>query len=134
MATFKFYSDAALTTPVTAPVQVSEGTNTFLYYLGSTDSTKKLHNATTPGVGDVVIGIADLNPGSGPEDTWVILGKTLAELDVNTPGDDLSLGTVVYGGSANSVPIYVKIANTLSGATSSNDLSIQLIGSKEFAV
>lgn len=134
MATFTFYSDAALTTPIVTNVQFGEGTTTTILYLGSTDNTKKLQNATTPGVDPVEVSIADANPGSGPEDTWVTLALTLGELATNNPGDPLELSSTVYGGVSNAIPIYVKVVNSLSGASSSTDISLELSGVKEFAV
>jgi hypothetical protein len=134
MATFKFYTDAALTTPVVSNVQFGEGTTTTTIYVGSTDATKKLQSATSPGVNPVEVTIVDSTPGSGPEDDWVTLALTLPELSTNNPGDPLELGTTVYGGVANAVPVYVKVVNSLSGATSSTQLSLQLDDVKEFAV
>jgi hypothetical protein len=134
MATFKFYYDVDLSTPVTGNVQIGEGSTTTVFYLGSTDESKKLQDATNPGVSNIEVSVVDATPGSGPEDTWVKLALTSGGLSGAVPGDPLSLGNTILGGVASAVAVYVGITNTLSGASSSTDLSLQVSGVKEFAV
>ena len=134
MATFKFYEDSGLNTVITGNVQIGAGTITTVVYLGSTDDTKKLQDSTNPGTDPIYVTIEDANPGSGPEDTWVKLASTSGGLAGATPGASLSLGATINGGVAGAKPVWIQFANTLSGATSSLDLSIQVSGVKEFAV
>jgi|WetSurSiteA1Bulk_404760.scaffolds.fasta_scaffold29305_2 hypothetical protein len=134
MATFAFYTDASLTTPVTGSVGIGEGTTNTVFYLGSTNATKKLQNATSPGVDQITVDIVDANPGSGPEDSWVYLALTSGGLDSAVAGASLNLGLTITGGVANARAVWVRIVNSLSGSSSSTDLSIQVSNAKEFAV
>jgi|WetSurSiteA1Bulk_404760.scaffolds.fasta_scaffold21253_2 hypothetical protein len=134
MATFKFYSDINLTTAITGNVAIGEGSVVNVFYLGSTDSTKKLQDSTNPGVTPMEVSIVDANPGSGPTTAWVKLALSSGGLSSAVAGDPLVIGTTVLGGNANCLPIWVQIDNSLSGSSSSTDLSIQITDVKEFSV
>ncbi len=64
MATFKWHSDAALTTPITGSivsdhlVDGSDGADDFVQYLGSAASGKKLEAQSNPGVDQIALSIA----------------------------------------------------------------------------
>jgi hypothetical protein len=133
MASFAFYLDSSLTQMVTSNVEVPEGTNDMRFYLGSTNASVKLQNATAPGVDSIVIAVEDTNPGSNAEASWIKLAFTQAGLSGASGGASLSVGTTVYGGVSSAVPIWVRIANSLSGAASSTDLSLHITDAKEFA-
>ena len=133
MSSFAFYLDAPLTQMVTGNIEVPEGTNDMRFYLGSTNASVKLQNATTPGVDPIVIVVEDTIPGSNAEASWIKLAFTQAGLTGAAAGASLSVGTTIYGGVSSAVPIWVRIANSLSGAVSSTDLSLHILDVKEFA-
>jgi|PlaIllAssembly_1097288.scaffolds.fasta_scaffold00010_24 hypothetical protein len=132
MANFSFYNDAALTSLVNGVVPIGEGTITKVYYFGSTDDTLVLQDAVAPGTDPIYVTIVDANPGSGAEASWVKVATTLSGLDSATPGASVSIGLSVYGGAGNSIPVYVRFVNSLSGTSSSLDLSIKTSTVKEF--
>jgi hypothetical protein len=134
MASFGFFQDSGLTQPIVGNYQIGEGTNDYRFYLGCTDASKKLQDAASPGVTALEIDIADANPGSGPETSWVKLALTQGGLSTAVAGASLSVGTTILGGAASAVPFWVRIGNTLSGVTSSIDLSLAITGVKEFPV
>jgi hypothetical protein len=134
MATFKFYSDAGLTTPIVGNFQIGAGSVTTTVYLGSTDTSKKLQMATNPGISHISVAVNDTTPGSGAEASWVKLALTLNGLSSATPGDPLDVGATIFGGVAGAVAVYMNVANALSGSSSSTELSLQVADVKEFAV
>jgi hypothetical protein len=134
MASFGFYSDSNLTQPISGNFQISSGTSDYLFYIGNVSESIKLQDATYPGVSIVYLSINDATVGSGPEATWIKLALTQAGLTSAVAGQSLALGSTILGGVQNALPIWVRISNSLSGATSSTDLSLKITGVKEFAV
>jgi len=134
MATFGFFADSNLTQPISNNYSVNEGTSDFRFYLGSTSASVKLQDATSPGINSMYISIEDTTLGSGPEKSWVKLALTQSGLATAVAGESLNIGTTVLGGTASSLPFWVRIANGLSGVSSSTDLFLKITGVKEFAV
>ena len=108
-ATFKLFTDAALTQPFVPGVDfigpVISVPSDFVLYLGSQTSANKLEAASDPGIDDIIVSIVDAAPASDLEATDVKLATTNAGLAAAVGGDPLNLGTVINGGVGNEAEI-----------------------------
>lgn len=126
-----FYSDAALTVPITPPLNApqaddgSTGPLDFVLYLGSATAGKKFQAASNPGIDDIVLSVVDSAPGTGHPASEVKLAATLGGLDVATGGAPLDLGPQILSGAANAVPVFVRINDTTGVVATSTELSLQ---------
>jgi hypothetical protein len=134
MSSFRFYTDSLLTQPITSFFEVGEGIRDFQFYLGSTNSNVRLQDSTSPGVNSMEIEVADSSPGTNAEVSWVKLSLSYSNLSSANAGDPLDIGTTIYGGVVNAVPFWVRITNSLSGVSSSTELSLKLTSVKEFSI
>ena len=116
--TFGFYSDAALTTPVSAALPFVQTTSPAavdrVLWFGSRRADRVCR---APGGGAIT-----LAP-SGPGADDVRLALDAAGLDAATPGAALSIGSEVAGGLAHAVAVHVRVLDTGG-----------IVGSRAFAV
>lgn len=126
----KFFKDAALTQPLTGPLQVSQNADGStppvdnVLYLGSTTAGRKFQADSNPGVDPISISVVDASPGSGHEASEVKLASTLAGLDSATPGAALNVGTQILSGVANAVPVYVRVDDATGTVGTATELSL----------
>lgn len=135
--TFKFYTDAGLTTefvpgtdtlgPVTDPPE------DFVLYFGSTESGRQVQADSDPGTDPVQIQIADAASGSGVETTDVKLAATNGGLDSATAGAALDLAATVLSGVGNAEPIHVRVSYSGSIVNDEN-VSVRTVDLVETAV
>lgn len=128
--TFKFYSDAALTTEITAPLAFSQSTpsptaSDKVVYLGSVASGKTAEAASDPGVDPILVSIIDSASGSGSPATDVKLALTSGGLATATAGAPLSIGTQITSGSANAKEIHILVLDSTGVVGTNTDLSLQ---------
>lgn len=128
--TFKFYSDAALTTEITAPLAFSQATpsptaSVKTVYLGSVASGKTAGAASDPGVDQIVVSVVDSASGSGSPATDIKLALTSGGLASATAGAPLNVGTQILSGSANAVSIYIRVLDSTGSVGTHTDLSLE---------
>ena len=128
--TFKFYSDAALTTLVTVPLTFSQTEPTptpedKLIYFGSVASGKTIEATSDPGVDQIAVSTVDSASGSRSPATDVKLSLTLGGLATATAGAPLNLGTQVLSGTANAKSIYIRVLDSTGVVGTNTDLSLQ---------
>lgn len=135
--TFKFYTDANLTTPLNGNLIASQnydGTTdpiVFTLYFGSPAAGKIAYNKTNQGVATLVAEVIDSAPGSGHAATEVKLAATLGDLATATPGTALTLGTQVLSGIANKKPIYIQVDDATGVIGNAVELSVQVRNVRE---
>lgn len=49
--------------------------------------------------------------------TEIILGLSSGDLDINTPGNPLSLSNTILGGTGEAVPVYIRFVNAVTNAS-----------------
>lgn len=130
MATsFKFYTDAALTTEFTPGVDwlgpVTSPPQDFVLYLGSTVSANKVEASSDPGIDQITISITDTDPGNNLEATDIKLATTNGGLTGATGGASLDLGTVINGGSANAAEVHIRVAFAAGGIVTDQTCGIE---------
>lgn len=128
--TFKFYSDAALTTEITAPLAFSQSTpsptaSDKVVYLGSIASGKTAEAASDPGVDPILVSIIDAAPGSGSQANDVKLALTSGGLATATAGASLNVGPQILSGSAHAVEIHIRVLDSTGGVGTNTDLSLE---------
>lgn len=126
---FGFYSDAALTTPVTArlpfvqpvasPVAVDR-----LVYFGSPLAGRMCQASSDPGVDPVVISITDANAGSGSPAGDLRLALTVGGLDTAIGGAALDLPETINSGVSGAVAVYMRVLDSTHASGVNNDLSL----------
>lgn len=112
MMTFRFFSDASLSTPldslaVTLPA--TGGSVDRMVYLGSTTALKLLEAASNPGVALVTVSVADTTPGSGINASHIKLAVVQDDLDYAVAGTALELGAMIMSGPGSGSEIWVRI-------------------------
>lgn len=131
MATsLQFYSDAALSSPLTKAnvVQRSDGATgpvDQVAYLGSGVANKKIRAASNPGVDNIVLSVVDADGPTGQTAAAVKLATSLAGLDSAVAGDPLTLGTEILSGAANAVAVHIRIEDQTATVGTYTDLSLQ---------
>ncbi|AZZ92741.1 hypothetical protein EUZ85_19245 [Hahella sp. KA22] len=128
--TLKAYADAALTTElsqlsVNQKADGSTGPVDVVFYLGSVASNSIFEATSDPGVDDIVLSIADANPGLGHEASEVKLALSSAGLDTAVAGAPLSIGSSVSSGVPNAIPVHCRIEDTTGTVGLSTELSLQ---------
>lgn len=116
--TFGFYTDAALTTPVSAALPFVQTTSPTpvdrVLWFGSRRADRVCRAS-----GGGAITLAPSGPGSGD----VRLALSSAGLGIATPGAALALGSEVAGGLAHAVAVHVRVLDT-SGAIGTRAFSV----------
>jgi hypothetical protein len=140
MATFAFYTDAALTSPFAGNLVAAQNADgstdpivTALYF-GSTDEDRQAQADSNPGVDNLAVTIADSAPGTGHATTEVKLASTQGGLAGATPGASLSLGTTVLGGVENAKPIWIQVDDATATIGTATELSIEINGIRESVI
>ena len=128
--TFKFYSDAALTTLASVPLTFSQTEPTptpedKVVYFGSVASGKTIEATSDPGVDQIAISIVDAASGSGSPATDIKLSLTLGGLASATAGAPLNIGTQVLSGTSNAKSIYIRVLDSTGTVGTNTDLSLQ---------
>jgi hypothetical protein len=137
--TFKFFSDAALTTPstgITANQAFDGGSQDYTVYVGSAEvaGSRILQNNTNPGTNQIVCSIAnDLSTPAAPA-TDVKLALTQGGLDSAVAGDPINLGATIQSGSANAIAVWVRIDDSQGVVEFYDNLSLSLGTVRESAV
>lgn len=100
-----------------------------VFYVGIPDAaaspTRKIQDATNPGVDNIVVSIADSAPGSGVEASHIKLALTSAGLDSAVAGDPLNLGATIQSKPANAVPVHYRWTNS-TGSGTSTEISLSV--------
>lgn len=137
MASFKFYKDLGLTEVFDPLVDrigpVTESSQDFVLYLGSTDSGKKIEESLSPGTGNIVASITDTDVGNNLEASDVKLASSNPNLDSAVAGNPLTIGTSVLSGVGNKVEIHIRVEYS-GGITSDETVGIALNTVVESAV
>lgn len=135
--TFKFYSDANLTTEITGNLiatQNQDGSTppvVFTIYYGSTGSGLIVYNKTNPGVAHLQVEVFDSATGSGHATTEVKLATTEGGLASATPGAALDLGASILSGVANKKTIWVEVNDATHVVGNSTELSLRINNVRE---
>ena len=137
---FKFYSDAGLTTEVANPLSISQnkdgstGDVDGVVYYGSTASSTTAQADSDPGVDQISVSIADTtsNEGVGPQPNDIKLASSNANLDSAVAGDPLDIGLTVSSGAGNQVEVHYRmITPTVTDAGTFNELSFSTNPTRE---
>ncbi len=129
--TLQFFTDAALTTPIIAPLNVqqaddgSTGPVDLGLFLGSTVLGKKFQDAIAPGVTQVTISIIDANPASGQEPNAIKLALTALGLDSAVAGVALDVGLEVLSEVGNATAFFARVEDVTGVIATSLDLSLE---------
>ena len=130
MATWAFYSDAAMTAQLTV-LSCEQTTNTFHVYFGSTSTGYKLINQTTGA--NITVACVDSATG-GHAVTAIKQAATTGGLAASTGGAAYSLGTQVLGGVANKEDWFISVTDSVGDGVLSTELSLALGSLYEQAV
>lgn len=131
MATFKIYTDAALTTEFTGTlsftqnVDGSTGRQDVQLWLGSTSAGKTLQAQSNPGVDQIALSVVDSAPASGHPASEVKLALTQGGLAGATGGASLDLGTAIASGVGNAVTFWIGVTDSTGVVGTSTELSVQ---------
>lgn len=124
---FGFYSDSALTTPVTSLVFMQASADPVaadrVIYLGN-PSAGTLQAASDPGVDQIVVSVVDSTPSGGQPSSAIRLALSSGGLDSATPGASLNVGATISGLSANAVAIHIRALDSTGVVGVYNDLSL----------
>lgn len=137
---FKFYTDAALTTPLTGNIVATQNVDgssdpvVHTLYVGSTTPSRQLEANSNPGVDQIVVSIEDAAPTTGHPVTDVKLALTQNGLAAATPGASLNLGTQILSGSVNAKPVWVQFDDSTLTVATSTEISIKTNSLRETAV
>jgi hypothetical protein len=115
--TLGFFSDAALTVPVTTLTFVHAIDDSLPFvkqrlYLGSPDATKYFQAASDPGVDDIEVSLTDPDGGDGFLTTHVKIAASSLLLDTATPGAAYVVGTQIDGGAGNGEEVWFQVIDT----------------------
>ncbi len=125
---FGFFSDAALTTPISSALvfnQVAGASvpdDKVVYYGGTTGYQVKAKS--NPGVDQITISVVDANSGTGSPAADVKLALTAGGLPGATGGAALNLGTTINGGAANAVAVHIRVTDSTAVTGINTDLSL----------
>lgn len=132
--TLKFYTDAALSNELAGgfPLyrEVGGADADGVLYLGSVASSRQF---VAEDGGDIIVSIADAQPGAGDfESADILLASSQAGLDAAVPGADLNLGAQLLSGSANAAAVWVRFAGVSATPVKSSEISLQTNLTLEF--
>jgi hypothetical protein len=125
VSTFRFFSDAGLTVPLTTLRHLSTQSDRLIYF-GSPFAGLQLQDSASPGVANVNISVADSAGGAGLAASAVKLAATNGALAGATGGAALSLGHTIFSGAGNAKPVHLRI-DTSAGTLGDDytDLSLE---------
>lgn len=146
MAGWKLYTDSACTTEFGGTLELTHYTDlsdnpqdTVLYFADVDDDPDdngiiKKEAAADPGVDPILISVTDADVGSGHEAGEVTLAATASDLDVNTAGASLDLGTTILSGLSNAQEVHLRVVNQVTSVGTSTELSVDIIATVESEV
>lgn len=123
MATWAFYSNAALTTALTE-LSCTQTVSTFHVWFGSTTSGVKLV-ASTSGATGIHVNCADSATG-GHAVSAIKMAAATGDLSAATGGADYDLGAAVIGGAANAQSWYIQVTDAVGDGVKSTELSLSI--------
>lgn len=108
-----FFQDSGLSQPAarlnaTAAADGS-GSSDHVFYLGGTEAAREHVAASDPGTDPIEVSIADSEGGTSLLPSALRLALTQVGLNAATPGDPLTVGTSIAGGSAHAVAVWVRV-------------------------
>ena len=129
MASFGFFTDAGLTTPLSGTLDFAQsidgstGPQQAILYFGSAAAGRVLRAAANPGVDPIEINIVDADTSNGvpAADVRLALDPTFVG---RTGGAPLSLGVQVSSGAPAAVPVYVEVLDSTGAIGISTDLAL----------
>lgn len=128
MSTFAWYSDAGLTAPLTR-ADFTRGSTAEpvdkVVYFGSTSTDKQLQSSVTPGTDPLQVTVSDA-AGGGVAVGDIKLALSSIGLDSATGGAALNIGTTILSGSANAVPVFVRLTSALTTIGNYDDVSLSV--------
>lgn len=140
------YTDAGCESAVGASVSLgaytdhTEGAQDLVFYLADIESDPtdaggfERVDQTDPGVGSIVMSIADANPGTGQAASEYKLASTSEGLDSATAGASLSLGTSITAGASGAVAIYVRFENARETLGVNSDITLDITSTTARAI
>ncbi|UZR28073.1 hypothetical protein [Methylococcus mesophilus] len=140
MSSFKLYTDAALTTPLTGSLVATQNADgstpaiQFTLYLGSTTASRMIQANANPGVDQIQATVVDAGAGSGHDVSEVKLAATQAGLASAVGGAALDLGTSVLSDAANAKPIWIEVNDATHVVGTATELSVVIADVRETAV
>lgn len=135
---WKLYTDASLDTEFTNPLSVIHRTDlgdnpqTFTFYFGNREDDPgdnqiiQKQAASAPGTDQITLTVEDANPGSGHDVGEITLALSEADLDTNTAGASLDLGTQLLSGASEAVEIWVRVENSVTDVGTRQELSVDI--------
>lgn len=134
-----FYQDSGMTSALSRldATQSDDGASAAadrVVYLGSPISGYKFQAASAPGVDGITVGIIDSLTGLQIPATSIKLALTYGGLGAAVAGASIAIGTQILSGSANSVPIYVRIDIGITSGGIYENLSLSTSSTLETAV
>ena len=140
LSSFKIYTDAGLTTPLTSNLlatQASDGSSDpvdFQLWLGSTSAGKELKTDTNPGTNQITLSITDTTAGVGHLPAEVKLALTQGALTAATGGAPLNLGTSILSGVVNAVTFWIRVDDATGSVGQSTELGVTTPALREYSV
>lgn len=127
--TYKFYSDAALTVPITAisAEQLADGSSNPVVkevWLGDPEANFLIQEWNNPGVNNIEVSVGDTSPGTGHEATEVKLAATAEDLATAVAGAPFVVGLAQNSGIAGAVKIFVQIDDVTGVEGTTSELSL----------
>lgn len=135
--TWKWYSDAGLTVPLTRADFVRTSNAVAVerrLYFGSTAVGKKLQAASDPGGDQLQLAVADATTGEGVEASDIALALSSGGLATATPGAPVSIGTTLYSGVAGAIEVFVSIDSVIVAQGDYDGITIGPVGYVESTV
>lgn len=132
---WQMYEDAACTQVFSGTLSLIHRTDlsdnpqdTVLYYANVDDDpgdnqVYKKEAQSNPGTDNLLLTIADADVGNGHEASEITLARTAVDLDTNTAGTSLSLGTQILSGVSAAEPIHIRVENAVTTVSNSTELS-----------
>jgi len=123
-----FFQDAGLAQPASwlsaTAAADGAGSSDHVFYLGGTDAAREHVAASDPGVDPIEVSISDNAGGTLLLPSALRLALTQGGLATATPGDPLAVASVIPGGAANAVAIWVRVDAPEIGAALYTNLSL----------
>lgn len=115
--TFGFFSDAALTTPIVAPLQFKQRDaapvpEDKIVYFGSPTPNRVAMAESNPGSDLIVVSVDDTGVGTGSPSGDVKLALSAGGLDTAVGGAALNLPSSVLSGAANAVAVHIRLTDS----------------------
>ncbi len=134
---FGFFSDPALTTPVSARLQfvqdvAAPAAADKCIYFGSPLPGRVCKAASAPGVDPVTVSVSDASPGAGSPAGDVKLALSSGGLAAATGGAALSLPATVASGVAAAIAIHIRVLDSTGSSGVHVDLGVTTNALKEY--